>query len=112
LRIIDDIILSTKDHAPLNYQAKMVIDLDLMNLTETWARYKEIVRKSKQEYLRFLGERGPSQFIKIRKDFVEKYLAKDKLFHSDFFLKSAATDNARRNLETELIYLNKGRNYF
>jgi len=102
--IITDIILSTKHHEPLHYQAQVVIDLDLINLASSWKVYKEIVQKDRWEHHNLSDE----EFKERRKKFLEKYIAKEKLFYSEFFSDNVEL-KAKRNLKMELEQIKKGR---
>jgi len=91
-----DIIMATKDHEVINkdnLEEEVMIDLDLFGLSSDWPDYVANGRKIRKEF----GEFSPEAWRNGRTAFIERFLAKDKIYKSGFFVNREL--RARYNLE-------------
>jgi len=98
-RMVEQIILDTKDHVPHVHLSELVIDLDLLGFAdlETSLRNMRMVREEFTRALKLTHE----QWVTGRRDFLQGMLERDPFFVSAPFrnLSSAARDNIGYELQ-------------
>lgn len=99
---VKNLIMSTKDHIPVTdtFNEKLIIDLDLYGLGSVWGDYTENGKKIWREYSGFFTW---EQFLAGRIKFIDKFLSRDKIYHTGLF--PAREGRARRNLMREKAVL-------
>jgi predicted metal-dependent HD superfamily phosphohydrolase len=98
---IINMILSTQHHYPIvagDMLQEVIIDLDLFGLSLDWPDYINNGKKIFKEF-----DIGEPHWREPRQKWVEKFLARDKIYQSGFFLNREL--RARYNLEKELYLL-------
>ncbi len=99
LDLIEQLILSTEKHLPLNHSEdeKIFLDADLAVLGFPEAEYKKYSQNVRKEYQMipdFLYKNG-------RKKVLENFLEKNSIYFTSFFTEKFE-NNARTNMENEL----------
>ena len=102
-KLCHNLILSTKDHSPLeeSIDNKLMIDLDLEILAADWKDYLEYTKQIREEYKiypDFLYKKG-------RKKALEHFLQKEKIYQTDWF-RDMLESKARANIKKEIELLN------
>lgn len=94
---ITRLIMSTKTHTPQSLDEEIMCDVDLAILGQPDNQYREYVDKIRMEY----NHLDDTQFTTGRMTFLQSMLARDKIFHTDFFAEKYESQ-ARFNIITEL----------
>ena len=95
-----DIIVDTAEHVPGSPESAVVIDLDLRGLGDSLKEYLAKGEDVKAEFALCTSE----QWLSGRKQFLDKFLSREKIFHTEQFAKYE--EQARINLEHELNEIN------
>lgn len=98
---IINMILSTEHHVPVDkgdMLQEVIIDLDLFGLSLDWPDYINNGKKIFKEF-----DISEPLWREPRQKWIEKFLARDKIYQSGFFLNREL--RARYNLEKELYLL-------
>lgn len=97
--LVEEIILCTKDHLPVIGDAKRVIDLDLIGLSDSRNNYRLNAVNVRKEYCEFSDD----EWVVGRTKFLEKMLGREQIYFTDYFKPYEL--NARHNMEHELKIL-------
>jgi len=100
IKIVETIILNTKDHIPTIEESKVIIDLDLWDLS-IGDRFRSGSQLVKEEFVPIIGE---VTYHKGRISWLKKFLARDTIFVSEYATVGMEI-SARKNLQTELEHL-------
>lgn len=99
---VNELILKTKNHDTLinDIDGQILLDVDLEILGSSTREYYNYAVAIRQEYAWVL----PEIYIKKRKQILESFLSKEKIYQTDFFFKELEKQ-ARFNIQQEIINL-------
>jgi len=93
----------TKDYLVMDDAMAMVMDLDLANLGSDFVNYCRASEDIEKEFSYLTKE----EYLIGRKSFIETMLARDSIFRTEIFLNSGFEENARSNLEQDLVEIDR-----
>lgn len=96
-KIVTDIIMSTKKHFPINDEAEIVLDLDLMILGESWEVYSDYIWQIREEYKDVPDDIFYPGRLKVLSGFLDRTL----LYYTEWGRKNFDAQ-ARKNLSKEI----------
>jgi len=104
---VRDLVLITKhNETPVTKDQELIIDIDLAILWQDEQTYQNYTNHVKQEYQKAMPELTDEQFYFWRKNFLEKFLQKDKIYFTKRF-SDKYESQARQNLQKEFESLQK-----
>ena len=104
IKVVEQIILSTKNHQPLieGIDNLLFLDIDLAILGTTPDKYQKYSQAIREEYS-YLSDRD---YQTGRKKVLFQFLNRERIYYTDFFYRRLETV-ARENLQTEIKYLDR-----
>jgi len=100
IKIVETIIMDTKTHIPTIEESKVIIDLDLWDLSDP-ERFRAGSQLIEMEFVPIIDS-GAYHVGRI--DWLKKFLARDTIFVSEYST-DRMEETARRNLQYELEHL-------
>ena len=99
IEVVEQIILSTKNHQPLidSIDRLLFLDIDLAILGTTPNKYQKYTQAIRQEY-NHLSDRD---YQIGRKKVLTQFLNRERIYYTDYFCQRLETA-ARKNLQTEI----------
>ena len=103
IQFIEQLILSTAKHVPLqdNKDFHLFLDIDLSILGEPWTMYKAYAKHIRQEY-----KHVPKQQYRVgRKQILKRFLERKDIYYSSLFhdlYEKQARDNIQREINKKL----------
>lgn len=99
VRLVQQIILSTRKHEPFLEETDNLIflDVDLSILGTSPDRYLAYSQAIRQEY----GHLSDRDYQESRKQVLSQFLARERIYYTDYFYQRLES-TARRNIQTEI----------
>ncbi|MEI6426391.1 MAG: hypothetical protein WCO66_03495 [Candidatus Absconditabacteria bacterium] len=104
---VRDLVLITKhNEIPVTKDQELIIDIDLSILGQDDQTYQNYTNNVKHEYQKAMPELTDEQFYLGRKNFLKKFLQKDKMYFTKTF-SDKYESQARQNLQKEFETVQK-----